>query len=111
MTQPQQPPPAAFDLGNPLLAPVPARLDLTSADLHDGGGKIGLVTVRTPSTTQTVMLTAEDLRTWAGLLTGLADQLTGGIVRATPLDVAALDQLASQFPVNLGPPPARRRRP
>jgi hypothetical protein len=105
-----QPPPAAYDAGNPLLAPGPARLDLASAD-QPGGGKIALVTVRTASATQTVMLSAEDLRVWAGLLTGLADEMTGGLVVATPLDVAALDQLASQFPPGLGPPPARRRRP
>jgi hypothetical protein len=84
------PPVPLFDVGNPLLAPGPANLDTGS--VTGPGGKIGMVTLRTSSSTQTVFLDAADLRTWAALLTGLADQLSGGLVQASVADVAAVSQ-------------------
>lgn len=92
MTTPTNPN-ALVDPGNALLAHVPARLDTGSVDLP-GEGKYGVMTIRTGSTTLTVMLGAEDLRQWGGILTGLADQLTGGLVQASPFDISALDQMS-----------------
>lgn len=81
------------DQGNPLLAHVPAQLDTGTVELP-GEGKVGVMTIRTGSTTLTIMLAAEDLKNWAGVLSGLADQLGGaGLVKATPVDVSTLNQL------------------
>jgi hypothetical protein len=84
------PPVPFFDVGNPLLAQGPANLDTGS--VSGPGGKVGVVTIRTASATQTVFIGAADLRNWAALLTGLADQLSGGLVQASVADVAAVSQ-------------------
>jgi hypothetical protein len=82
-------PPRPFvDMANPMLTQVPAQLDTGSVGTPSG--KLGVLTIRTASTTLTVFLTQDDLRTWSGLLTGLADQLGGSIVVASPLDIAAV---------------------
>lgn len=87
-----QPAPALYDAGNPLLAQVQARLD--TGTIETTAGTVGILTVRTPSTTLTVLLSAADLRSWADLVSGLADQVGGGtVVAATPLDIAALKNL------------------
>lgn len=101
MTTPGQPQPLV-DMGNPLLAHVPAQLDTGTVDLP-GEGKFGVMTIRTGSTTLTVMLAAVDLKNWAGVLAGLAEDLGGGLVKASPLDMTALDMM---HPVG----PKRRQR-
>ncbi len=94
MTTPQQSPGQLFDAGNILLAQGPARLDTGSVTTPERT-KVGIVTIRTSSTTLTVFVTAADLREWAGVLSGLADQMTGGLVTATAADVATVNQEAS----------------
>ena len=85
----QQPPAGSLvDTGNPLLAQVPVQLD--TGDLVTPGGPVGVLTFRSPSTTFTAFLGADDLRRWAQLLSDLADKMTGGIVTAPP---GALDRL------------------
>jgi hypothetical protein len=96
MTVPQQGPPLV-DQGNTLLNHVPARMDSGTVDIP-GTGKLGVLTIRTGSTTLTIMLSAADLRDWAGIMSGLADQMTGGLVKATPIDIAALSQELRQSP-------------
>lgn len=86
MSQPQRP---FIDPANELLMQVPARLDTGSVATPDGR-KLGVLTIRTGSTTLTVFLGAEDLRTWAQLLTDVAGQLSGKLVPASPLDVSLL---------------------
>lgn len=81
------------DPGNGLLSHVPARLDTGTAEIP-GTGKMGVMTIRTGSTTLTIMLSAGDLRDWSAILTGLADQLTGGLVQASPMDVATMSQMS-----------------
>lgn len=93
MTQPQQP--ALIDTGNPLLSGGPARLDTGSVWAEGGGTQVGVVTVRTTSATVSVMLTRAQLRSWAGLLTSLADSFSeSGLMVAAAADVprpAAID--------------------
>lgn len=78
------------DVGNELLTQVQARLDTGS--LATPGGKTGVVTIRTASTTLTVFIGTADLRNWASLLSELADEMSGGLVPATAADVAAVNQ-------------------
>lgn len=83
--------PQYLDPHNPLLASGPARLDAGTIELP-GVGRLGVLTVRTPSTTVTVMLSAEDVATWTDLLAKVRDDLGGKkLVAATPMEVAALD--------------------
>lgn len=82
MTTPNQVPPY-LDPSNPLLATGPSRLDVGTVDLPETG-KLGIFTVRTPSTTLTVMLSAEDLRTWAGIMNTTADQLESSLSQVAP---------------------------
>lgn len=77
------------DLGNQLLAQVPSRLDTGS--ISGPAGKTGVLTFRTASTTLTLLVTAEDLRTWSGLMSDLASELGGGLTVASAADVAALN--------------------
>lgn len=89
MTVPQA---ALIDTGNPLLARVP--VDLKTGAVETPAGKLGVLTLRTSSSTLTLFLSAGDLRDWTRLLTELANQLTGGIVPATAADVAVLHSAA-----------------
>ncbi len=89
------PEPPLFDVGNTLLASVTAQLHTGS--ITGPQGKIGVATIRTPSTTLTVFLGASDLRTWAGLLTGLADELSGGLAQASAADIAVLNGIPERF--------------
>lgn len=76
------------DAGNPLLAQVPARLETGTIDTP--GGKLGILTVRTSSTTLTLMLAEADLRNWADGLTALAGQLGSSLVQASVMDITSL---------------------
>ncbi len=77
-------PTVLVDPGNPLLAQVDVKLDTgTMWQAGAGAGRqIGVVTIRTASTTLTVMLTPDHVKTWAKLFTGLAESMssTGLIV-------------------------------
>ena len=72
-----------IDAGNQLLAPVPASLDAGTV-IQPEGTKLAVVTIRTASTTLTVMLDAPSYATWMKVLTGLQDQLGAGIQVVTP---------------------------
>lgn len=96
MTQPPQAF-APFDPANPLLAHQPSKLETGSIDTP-GGGRLGFVTMRTASTTCTAFATAAEIREWAKLLTGLADNLGGGpggngLATASALDLRDLRNL------------------
>ncbi len=95
MTTPQDIP---ADVGNTLLSQGPAQLHTGS--VKAGIKKFGVVTVRTASTTLTVFLDADNLRQWANLLNGLAEEVNRNLVTASSADVAAVVQ----------PPLAFRRR-
>lgn len=80
-----------LDPNNPLLSGGPARLDGGIIE-HPQTGKTGVLSVRTASTTQTVLIDAASLREWAKFCNDLADQLGGGRLQAASiLDVASLD--------------------
>ena len=70
------PNPQMFDQGNLLLAQVTARLDATVVTEPSEAPK-GVLTIRTASTTLTVILGAEDVRMWGDIITGLAGQMGG----------------------------------
>lgn len=97
MTTPQAPNTMPFiDPNNPLCGPGPARLD-TGVIQHPTDGKMGIATVRTPSTTLTLVMQPDDLRGWAESLKNLADQIEGiepkkQLVVAGPQDAALLKQ-------------------
>lgn len=63
--------PPFIDAGNPLLKASPAQLETGTI------GHLGAVTVRTPTTTLTVLLNAGDVKTWAAVLAGLAATMSG----------------------------------
>ncbi len=70
------PGPLSFiDPGNPLLAKVDIKMDTGTISMP-GQGTIGVVTIRTASTTFTVLLTREELKSWAGMLAGLAASMS-----------------------------------
>jgi hypothetical protein len=79
-----QAPRSYLDENNPLLSGVPARLDTGAIGLPAGAGTAGVVTVRTASTTVTVILTAAELDTWAGVLRNLASTVREAPVLARP---------------------------
>jgi hypothetical protein len=70
------------DIGNPLLAQVPIKMDTGSMWQPGGGGQVAVVTIRTASTTLTLLLDPEHVKTWAKLFAGLAESMssTGLIV-------------------------------
>jgi hypothetical protein len=70
VTTPQQP----FDTGNPLLAAGPAQM--TTALMDTPGGQRLAVTIRTASTTLTVLLSQEDARTWGSNITATSKQMS-----------------------------------
>jgi hypothetical protein len=80
-----------LDQNNPLLGNGPARLD-GGTITHPQMGKQGVLSVRTSSTTVTVIMTAESLRAWGKFCNDLADEVGGGTLQpASIMDVAALD--------------------
>jgi hypothetical protein len=79
LTTPQEVPPV--DTGNQLLAVTPAMLVTALLQTADGQ-RLGL-TIRTPSTTLTVLLTKADAELWAKNLKGAADGISGsGLIAA-----------------------------
>jgi hypothetical protein len=81
-----------LDINNPLCAGGPARID--SGIIGTEQGKMGVLTVRTASTTLTVVMNTDDLRNWAEHISNLADAMDGGgtkLVAAGMGDVVALD--------------------
>ena len=81
MTAPQQVP--AFDASNGLLAETPAQL--TTALLDTPAGQRMALTIRTPSTTLTVLLDGGDAKTWGANISRTAGQMSGaGLVVAAP---------------------------
>lgn len=94
MTTPHPKATILVDPGNTLLSKSSFTMDTGSIEtLHDG--TLGVITLRTPSATLTLFLTAEELREWAQMLTSVADQVGGnGLAKATPQDLSLLTQLA-----------------
>jgi hypothetical protein len=71
--------PPVVDEANTLLAPGPAQL------FTGVSGALGVLTVRTPTTTLTLQLPKADILAWAGLIRELGDSLGGsGLLVATP---------------------------
>jgi hypothetical protein len=92
MTMPDPSQMRFLDVNNPLCAGGPARID--SGIIGTEQGQMGVLTVRTASTTLTVVMSANDLRSWADHINGLADHMDGSgtkLVSATMGDVVALD--------------------
>jgi hypothetical protein len=78
-----------FDIDNPLLGQVPARLD-TGTMGPAGEAPRGVLTWRTASTTMTVVASAADMRTWADIISELADFLAAWMPAETAEDVIRL---------------------
>jgi len=68
------PPPTPLDQGNQFLAETPAQLTTSLAGTPQGQ-RLAL-TIRTSSTTLTVLLSAADAATWARQLTTTAGQMS-----------------------------------
>lgn len=78
-TQPTPP----VDPGNGLLAETPAQQ--TTALVDTPAGQRLALTIRTPSTTLTILLNKADADTWAANLKNNAAQMSGsGLIAATP---------------------------
>lgn len=78
MTTPAVPP---VDQGNQLLAEVPAQLSTSLVDVP--GGQRMALTIRTASTTLTVLLNGADAKSWAANIAGTASQMsTSGLIAA-----------------------------
>ena len=79
------------DAGNPLLAGGPSQLDL---GLIEGPqGKVGVLTVRTSSTTCTVVLDGKELDTCHQLIGKLAREVNGtGLIAATMAETVHLSK-------------------
>jgi hypothetical protein len=67
--------PPPVDQGNHLLAETPAQI--ATALLDTPRGQRLAMTVRTPTTTLTVLLGAADAKTWAALITREAAAMSG----------------------------------
>lgn len=83
MTTPSPPP---VDPGNAMLAETPAQM--TCALMDTPRGQRMALTVRTASTTLTVLLARDDASQWGQIITGTAGQMSGLIlagVGAMPL--------------------------
>lgn len=79
---PQQPA-APFDTGNGLLSETPAQL--TTSLIDTPAGQRMALTIRTASTTLTVVLGQADAKVWGSNVTALAGQMSGaGLVIAGP---------------------------
>lgn len=93
MPHPQAP--VLVDTGNTLLSRT--DFQLSTGSIEAPGGTLGVLTIRTPSTTLTLFLPGKDVKEWAGMLDDLAAQLDGtGLVKATPQDLSLLAQLAKR---------------
>ena len=81
MTTPQ--PATPFDQGNPLLGETPAQM--TTVVIDTPAGQRMALTIRTPSTTVTILLAGKDAQEWAATLTRTADQMSAsGLIVAGP---------------------------
>ena len=79
--QPQQPP--IVDPGNTLLTQTPAQL--VTGFVQTPNGQLSVLTIRTPTTTLTVMLNGQDIKTWAKALGVMASNSSGnGLVTGKP---------------------------
>jgi len=85
------PPPPLYDTGNTMIAPVPVQLH--TGDISGPAGKLGVVTIRTATTTLTVFLQPGELREWSQMLAGLADSMASGLTVASAADVMAFQKL------------------
>lgn len=93
MTMPHPQAPQLVDAGNSLLSKAPFTMSTGSIETPDG--RLGVLTIRTPSVTLTLFGQAQDFRNHAELLSDLAGKLEGnGLVQATPLDLSLLAQLS-----------------
>lgn len=82
MTTPQGDPLIA-DPGNPLLTKVPARLD--TGQLASPMGQLAVLTIRTGSTTTTILLTADEVKDWSQRIGGLAGSMSqNGLIVVPP---------------------------
>ena len=87
---PGQPPQAPVDTGNGLLSETPANL--TTALVQTPQGQRLALTIRTASTTLTVLLGAADARTWGAQVKAAAEQMSAsGLVVAGPGTNGALN--------------------
>ena len=78
-----QPAPAPVDAGNQLLAETPAQL--AAALLETPGGQRLALTIRTASTTLTVLLGAADAKAWAASIGQAAGSMSSsGLIVAAP---------------------------
>jgi hypothetical protein len=75
---PQNVPPV--DLGNPYLAAGPALMTVSKATLPGAPTPSVVLTIRTPSTTLTVMLGRDDALTWARNLRAEAQGVSALVV-------------------------------
>ena len=74
MSTPESPQPAPVDTGNQLLAEGPAQL--SAALMASPAGQRMALTIRTTSTTVTVLLSAADAKVWAATITGAAGKMS-----------------------------------
>ena len=74
MTSPDELPPLV-DAGNFLLSGGPANL--ATGTIQASGKTAGVLTIRTSSTTLSVLLAKSDLYDWARTITALADGISG----------------------------------
>ena len=87
---PSQPQPVPVDTGNGLLSEVPAQI--TTALMQTPHGQRLALTIRTASTTLTVLLGAADARSWGKHITSAADQMSAaGLIVAGPGTNGALN--------------------
>ena len=88
---PQEGVPVA-DPGNPLINKVPCKLDTGKAQTPIG--ELGVVTIRTATTTLTVLLDGNELKDWVKILTALSSQTSsnGLIVTGPPIPVTPREQ-------------------
>ena len=80
MTSPEPLPP--FDAGNTLLGESPAQI--TTALLDTPAGQRLVLTVRTPSTTVTVLLNKEDGQSWGRSVLATVNQMSGAGLFVAP---------------------------
>lgn len=90
MSQPPNNPAFGFDPANELLCARPARLFATPATAEDGS-RILAVTIRTESTTLTVMLTGEDAMVWANIIKTEGSKVAGPKLIVPKLDLNGID--------------------
>lgn len=83
MTGPQLEPTPGFDAGNQLLGQVPAQL--TTSLMETPAGQRLVLTIRTASTTMTVLLAQPDAKAWGESLSGLAARMSAaGLIVSGP---------------------------